>query len=104
MSQTRSPAARSGRCGAGRAPIARVDTAAGADADSVIRPVEPAVIDARGHNVLDALAGYGLWGQAADQQPRDGGVAVREMERVRPAIGITGRGVAHLRGGAGIEI
>jgi len=78
--------------------------AAEPDADGIIRPIKRAVIDARSHDVFDRAAGHGLRGQAAHEKPRDAGVAIREVEFVRAAIGIAGCGVAHMRCRPGIEL
>ena len=64
--------------------------AAEPDADGIIRPIKRAAIDARSHDVFDRAAGHGLRGQAAHEKPRDAGVAIREVEFVRAAIGIAG--------------
>ncbi len=74
-----------------------------ADAHGVPRPVELAVIGLGGDDVPGVSAGQGGGDQVAHQEPGDGGVAVREMEAVGAAVGITGRGVAHARGRAWSE-
>jgi hypothetical protein len=67
--------------------------------------IETGVVEPCRDHVLGALAGgHTLREETAHQEPRDRGISVRKMERVRGAVGVARGCASHVRCRTGLKI
>ena len=67
------------------------------DAHRRLRMIEPRVVEPRGDDIFGARPRQTFRNEIADQKSHQRRVAVGKVKRVGAPIGITGRGVTHMR-------